>query len=149
MLRKEIWDQAEIESIISRALVCRVAMFAEGYPYVVPLCFGYRENALYFHTGTKGKKLEILMNNPRVCFEMDIDVEVKEADEACKWGVKNQSVIGYGIVSIVHDLEEKRRGLDVIMSHYGAKGPHSYDEDILRKTHVLRLDVESMTGKKS
>ncbi|MBW2027491.1 MAG: pyridoxamine 5'-phosphate oxidase family protein [Deltaproteobacteria bacterium] len=149
MTRKEIRDQAEIEAIISRALVCRVAMLAEGYPYVVPLCFGYKDNTLYFHTGLKGRKLEILEKNPRACFEMDIDVEVKKADAACKWGVKYQSVIGYGRISIVQDPEERRKGLDVIMAHYGAKGSYSYDEDILRKTNVLRLDVESMTGKKS
>lgn len=97
----------------------RVAMSAEGYPYGVPLCFGYKDRTLYFHTGLKGKKLETLRKNPRVCFEMDIAVEVKEAGGACKWGVTYQSVIGYGRIRTVQDPEEKRKGLDVIMFHYG------------------------------
>lgn len=63
---REICDPEEMESIISRACVCRLAM-CEGYaPYVVPLCFGYEGEYLYFHSATEGRKLEILKKNPRV-----------------------------------------------------------------------------------
>ncbi|MBW1668778.1 MAG: pyridoxamine 5'-phosphate oxidase family protein [Deltaproteobacteria bacterium] len=146
---KEVTDPAEIDSIILKASVCRVAMFADGYPYIVPLCFGYKEKTLYFHTASEGKKLEIIGKNPRVCFEIDIDHELTESDKACNWGMKYRSVIGFGKASVVDDLEEKQEALDTIMSHYSTRRPFSYNKKAFKKTTVLRIDVESMTGKKS
>ena len=46
---REIKDMKEIESIILSTKVCRVAFSDGDQPYIVPLCFGYRNNALYFH----------------------------------------------------------------------------------------------------
>ena len=57
---KAVPEQSAIESIIHHSLVCRLGLTDGDTPYVIPLNFGYRENALYFHTGHKGKKIEIL-----------------------------------------------------------------------------------------
>ena len=91
---KQINDIIAIEDILSRATVCRLGLCDGGRPYVVPLCFGYKENALYFHCAMEGKKLEILRKNENVCFEVDIDHETIKADQACEWGMKYKSVIG-------------------------------------------------------
>jgi len=80
---REIRDPKVIESIISRTNVCRLAMCDEGLPYVVPLCFGYEKGALYFHSATVGRKLEILKKNPKVSFEMDIDWELVRSSDRC------------------------------------------------------------------
>ena len=37
---KEITNRAEMESIIRRSMVCRLALADENLPYLVPLCFG-------------------------------------------------------------------------------------------------------------
>ena len=58
----------KIENLISKAKVCRLGLTDENQPYVVPLCFGYRENALYFHTGKKGRKMDILKKKPQGLF---------------------------------------------------------------------------------
>ena len=44
------------ESLISKAKVCRLGLADENQPYVVPLCFGYRENTLLFSHRKKGPK---------------------------------------------------------------------------------------------
>ena len=90
---KEITDLAEIEAIINRSLVCRLAMVDGDLPYIVPLCFGYDKNKLYFHTGTKGKKIDILKQNPHVCVEFDIDCKARPGKTACKWGMQYLSLI--------------------------------------------------------
>ena len=51
---KEIKDTAEIEEILSKAFVCRLGLCDNGRPYVVPLCFGYEDNALYIHCAKEG-----------------------------------------------------------------------------------------------
>jgi nitroimidazol reductase NimA-like FMN-containing flavoprotein (pyridoxamine 5'-phosphate oxidase superfamily) len=57
---REITDKKEIEAIIRKALVCRLAMVDGDKPYVVPLCFGYADHTLFFHSAGEGKKLEII-----------------------------------------------------------------------------------------
>jgi nitroimidazol reductase NimA-like FMN-containing flavoprotein (pyridoxamine 5'-phosphate oxidase superfamily) len=145
---KEITDEAVIQSIIHKSPVCRLAISDGDHPYVVPLCFGYKDNALYFHSAREGKKLDIIRKNHNVCFEFDIDHEMMESEKACEWGIRYRSVIGFGKASIIDDLDAKRAALDIIMAHY-SEGSHSYPDSALNKTIIIRIDIESLTGKQS
>ena len=145
---KEITDRAVIESIVLRSSVCRLALSEDNRPYIVPLCFGYKDNTLYFHSARKGKKLDILRKNNNVCFEFDIDHKIVEAEKACKWGMKYQSVIGYGNASVINDPESKRRAFNIIMQHYSGRS-FTYAEVALKDTVIIKVKIESMRGKKS
>ena len=80
---REIVNQQDIEAIIRQSLVCRLAMTDGNSPYVVPLCFGYRDQTLYFHGAGQGKKLDILKKNSQVCFEFDLTTGLKPGKSAC------------------------------------------------------------------
>lgn len=146
MAVKVIEDQRAIESIIRKASVCRLAMCDEGVPYIVPLGFGYEDKKLFFHTGNKGKKLDILRNNNRVCFEIDVDVEPLRHDEPCNWEMRYKSVIGLGRAYFVHSPEEKKRALDTIMRQY-TEGSFIYPEEKVASALIIKVEIESMTGK--
>ncbi len=150
MRRKDtdIQDVTAVEAIMRNSLVCRLALSEGNHPYVVPLCFGYRDNTLYFHSSVEGKKIEILKKNRNVCFEFDIDHEVVQNEDACKWSMKYRSVIGFGKASFVEDFAEKRKGLDAIMEHYGGRSL-DYPEPALENTVIIRVEIESATSKQS
>ena len=145
---KEIKEMAEIESIIDRSVVCRLALADENRPYVVPLCFGYKNKALYFHSANKGKKLEILKKNPFVCFEFDIDSETIKADKACDWTMNYKSVIGYGKARFIEEFESKCQALDIIMQHYSSE-KFVYPKAKVNNTVVIKVEIAHMTGKMS
>lgn len=145
---KEITGRSEIESIIRNSLVCRLGLADAGTPYIVPLCFGYKDNRLYFHSAKAGRKIEILKRNNAVCFEFDGNLEVQAGKAACDWGMKFRSVIGYGRASFIEDPEDKRKALDVIMAQY-ADGAFEYSEKMFEKALLIKVEIESMTGKKS
>ena len=148
---REIEDRAELESIISAATVCRLAMSQDDRPYIVPHCFGYEDGNLYFHSADEGKKLEVLRVNNLVCFEMDIDHELVRADLPCESEMKYRSVIGFGQASFVNEVEEKRIALDIITRHYSevnAEGTFEYPEQKLARTVIIKVKIESLTGKK-
>ena len=145
---KEIRDIATMEDIIRRASVCRLGLSENGQPYIVPLCFGYKDNILYFHTGHEGKKIDILRKNNNICFEIDIDYELIKAKEACSWSVKYKSVIGFGKALLIEDFESKRKAFDIIMRNY-FDGSFEYPVEAIKNTVIIRVEVESMTGKKS
>jgi nitroimidazol reductase NimA-like FMN-containing flavoprotein (pyridoxamine 5'-phosphate oxidase superfamily) len=121
-------------------------MTDEDRPYIVPLCFGYENNTLYFHSANAGKKIEILKKNRQVCFEFDVDCEVRTDRQACKWSMLYRSVIGYGTASFVETATAKRQALDIIMRQYGSN-ENEYPEATVHKIVVIRVDIDSLTGK--
>ena len=145
---KEIKAAQEIEAIIQRAQVCRIGFSEENRAYIVPVNFGYRDRCLYFHSAHEGRKVEILKRNNRVCFEIDIASELIRGETPCKWDMKYLSVMGSGRASLLVDPAEKSRALNIIMEHYRGD-PYEYSETELEKVAVVKIEIESMTGKKS
>ena len=146
---KEITDITEIESIIKRAKVCRIGLSENNFPYVMPLNFGYKDKCLYFHSAKKGKKIEILKQNNNVCFEMDIDHKLKESDSPCDYGMKYSSVIGYGQAFFIEDIEGKREALNILMKHYSDKHSFNFNERMIKRLVIIKVEINQMTGKKS
>jgi hypothetical protein len=145
---KEITDKKAIEEIISRSQVCKLALCEGDIPYIVPMCFGFKENTLYFHSAPKGKKIDILKKNPNVCFEFEIHTQVIRSAKACKWGMKYRSVIGFGTAGFITDEELKRQAFDIIMNQY-ADGSFSYEDASLKSAIIIKVDIHGMTGKQS
>ncbi len=144
----EITDESAIEAIINASLVCRLALSDGDQPYIVPLSFGYQDRTLYFHSALEGKKIDIIKINNRICFEFDINTEIIEAEKACKWGIKYQSVIGFGKAVLVENIEEKQKALNIIISQYSDQNFHFPDKAI-KKTAIIKIKIEKMTGKHS
>ncbi len=145
---KEITDESAMEAIIHASLVCRLALSDGNQPYIVPLCFGYQDRTLYFHSALEGKKIDILKKNNRICFEFDVNSEIIEADKACKWGMKYQSVIGFGKAVLVENIAEKKKALNIIMNHYSDRD-FQFTDKAIKKIAVIKIEIEGMTGKHS
>ncbi|NWH05240.1 pyridoxamine 5'-phosphate oxidase family protein [Desulfobacter latus] len=145
---KQITDQDQIEGIIKQAKVCRLGLSDNGQPYVVPLHFGYDSPFLYFHGSDKGRKLDILAANDRVCFEFDDLEKIKKHASACNWGAFYTSIIGEGTARILVDPEEKINGLNCIMAQYSSRTFEFGTQD-LAETAVIEVKISSMTAKRS
>jgi len=145
---KEITDESAMEAIIHASLVCRLALSDGNQPYIVPLCFGYQDRTLYFHSALEGKKIDILKKNNRICFEFDVNSEIIKAEKACKWGMKYQSVIGFGKAVLVENIAEKKKALNIIMNHYSDRD-FQFTDKAIKKIAVIKIEIEGMTGKHS
>jgi len=145
---KEITEESDIESIIKRSLVCRLALSDGDKPYIVPLCFGYKDKALYFHGAYEGRKMDILKKNQMVCFEFDIDTEIIEAENPCHWSMKYLSVIVFGKAVFLESFDEKKKAIDIIMSQYSDR-EFQFPDIAIERTAVIKVEIERMTGKQS
>ncbi|RLC16140.1 MAG: pyridoxamine 5'-phosphate oxidase family protein [Deltaproteobacteria bacterium] len=145
---KEISNESDIKAIIEKTSVCRLGMVEGNKPYIVPLCFGYSDNALYFHGALKGKKIDLIRGNPNVCFEFDLLTETIESDNACDWSMKYQSIIGFGKASFIESLDEKRNAISIIMRQYSERS-FQFPENQLKATAVIKVEIESLTSKQS
>ncbi len=146
---QEIIDEDVLESLLAKALVCRIGLADNNVPYIVPVCFGYANRCVYIHSSSHGKKIDIIRRNDQVCFEIDVDVELVQGDTPCNSSVTYNSVIGYGRASLVESYDEKRKALDIITAHYLGVDDRDYPKPLVNVTSVIKIDVETMTGKRS
>ena len=150
---RELTDPADILSVLEKADVCHVAMSDNNVPYLVTMNFGLTHDqnlVLYFHGAHEGKKIDILKRNNRVCFGADVDHELVLAKKgtSCGCSMRFRSVVGMGRVSFITERTEKFEALKAIMRHYTQATAPVFDEEMLDRTTVLRLDVEQIAGKR-
>jgi len=144
---RQIDDHAEIAAILDGEKVMHLALADNEAPYVVPLNYGYDGKAIYFHSAPAGTKLEILKRNNCVCFEVLGDYELMESENACDYSARFRSVIGAGRACFVTDFSEKVRALDLIMAKVSDR-TFDYPPSMVAKTAIVRIDIESIKGKK-
>lgn len=149
---KEIKDRDEMERLLREAKIGRLGTCVDGEPYVVPLSFSYHDSRIVFHCARKGKKLDNIARNPRVCFEVDTG-EVISAEKPCAFSVRYRSVIAYGTARIYTDSAKVVEALRLIVDKYAAKDLSNQitEEDVLRYENlaVVEITIDEMTGKKS
>jgi nitroimidazol reductase NimA-like FMN-containing flavoprotein (pyridoxamine 5'-phosphate oxidase superfamily) len=148
---REITDWNDIIGVVKKCSVCRVAFFDEGYPYIVPLNFGFEvegeKMTLYFHCANEGKKLELLRRNNKIGFEMDCPDKFIDGEKACYSTMTFESVCGNGTLEIVGD-HEKIPTLKLIMRQYSDKRDFDFDKLEVKAVTVLKLTVNEITGKR-
>lgn len=154
MLKKEreIKDKNIIEEIIKKGKFANISMCRDNEPYIVTLSYGYDsvKNSLYFHSAKIGLKFDFIRKNSLVCGTIveDKGYKINQCSHAYR------SVVFWGKMVIVEDLEEKKHGFEVMMNHL-EENPNKIKkrflekEDTYRNTSILRLDINEITGKAS
>jgi nitroimidazol reductase NimA-like FMN-containing flavoprotein (pyridoxamine 5'-phosphate oxidase superfamily) len=149
--KKEISDRNVIDNLLRSATVGRLGTSGrDGYPRVKPLNFVHVDHAIYFHSAREGEKIDDILRDSRVCFEVDLPIAYVKGrqDDPCRASYLYQSVIIYGKADLVHDEPERRKALSELMRKYQPNG--KYGEFLNAKlalTAVVRIDIETMTGK--
>jgi len=146
-LSKIFTDIEWIEEVINAAPICRLGMVDGDEPYVIPVNFGYERGSLYFHSSLRGRKIKILKKNNKVCFEIETDIKIVNAENPCESVVQGKSVIGLGVANFLEDDKDKIHALNVIMKHYTDRCDYEFSESALASVLVIRIDITSVSGK--
>lgn len=148
---REIKDFDEILKIMDKCDTCRLALFDEEYPYIVPLNFGKEvidgQLYLYFHCAKEGTKLDLIRKNNKASFEMDCEHNILLYVERMSCTMGYESVIGQGEIEFVEGDEEKLRALRILMNQYHSPD-FQFNTAMVKGTTVFRLKVNNMTGKR-
>ena len=147
----QITDEAQIRKILDTAKVLNLGLAVDNEPYVVPMNYGYAMDeegrlTVYLHSALKGKKLDMIRQNPRVFFELDCDLTPFEGKLPCQYGLSYSSVMGRGTATIVEDVEEKQKALTLLMKTQTEKD-FSFNERLVSIVAVIRIDVAEYTAK--
>lgn len=149
MKRRILGSEMEIHEVIDKCEACHMAMVDKNQQaYVVPMNFGRVGNEIILHSSAKGKKIDILRNNPRVCIEFSTDYALRYQSEqvACSWGMKYRSVLAYGRIEFIEGDEEKIAAMNQIMKKYAGK-EFGYNMPAIKEVFVFRLIPDEITGR--
>ena len=151
MRRKDraVTSPTEIVEIMSRCEFLHLAIAAQPAPYLLPVNFGMEPDGmtLYVHGAMEGTKYDLLAKNDQVGFEMECTsgLVLDEASHSCT--MNYESVMGWGTVSEVTDLDGKLHALDCIMRQYHSEDFY-YDPAVAGRTRILCLKIQERTGKR-
>lgn len=148
---REVTDINEILSILDKCKVLHLGMVDGNEPYVVPMNYGYLYEdgvlTLYLHGAKRGRKIDLMQKNPKVFFEMDCDITPFEGEIACQYGITYASVMGKGIAEIVEDVEEKKKGMSVLMKTQTGKD-FEFEDKMVAFVNVIKITASSFTAKR-
>lgn len=148
---RAITDYNQMLEIMAQCDVCRLGLRDGESVYIVPLNFGFQTTndhlTLYFHGFVKGKKIDLIQQNPIAAFEMDRKHEIVKADIACHYSFLYQSIMGKGKISIIENEAEKIAALQRLMANYTQKNDWQFEARELQKIAVLKLDVTEWSCK--
>ena len=120
----------------------------EGYPYAVPMSYVYAEAKIYFHSAKNGHKIDAIQRNEKASFcVIDQDQIVPE-----KYTTFFRSVIVFGRLRLVEDMEEMRRIAATLAMKYSADFKEGIPKEInasIRNMAVLELTIDHITAKEA
>ena len=149
MKSRKIESQQAIFEIIHKCNVCHIGMVdLDNKPYVLPFNFGFENGIIYLHSAPEGKKINILENNNLVCIAFSTDYLLRYQNEevACSWSMRYRSVLAYGTIEFMEDLDGKTHALNVIMKKYAGK-EYTFNRPALINVKVYKCVVSRFDGR--
>lgn len=117
----------------------------ENQPYGVPVSYVVLDNSIYIHCAMVGSKIDNINANSKVSFTVVGKTKVLQD----KFSTEYESVIVMGTASILSEQERTEPLLEFINKYspeYLKEGSE-YVEKAKNKTNIIKIEIESITGK--
>jgi nitroimidazol reductase NimA-like FMN-containing flavoprotein (pyridoxamine 5'-phosphate oxidase superfamily) len=117
MLRELNDDQ--IDALLKDQLIGRIGCHSAGLTYIIPVNYVY-DGANIYCQSAKGMKIDMIRENPSVCFEVD------NIKDMTNW----KSVIAWGSFEEITEMDEKQKVLQTLTDRVT---PYITDDSITRE----------------
>ena len=97
-------NEEEVEQLLKEKLVGRIGCCLNGLPYIVPMSYAYVNGYIYART-FEGMKLDIMRQNPSICFQVD------DIPDMSNW----KSVIAWGQFEELTEKSGRNEALQILM----------------------------------
>jgi nitroimidazol reductase NimA-like FMN-containing flavoprotein (pyridoxamine 5'-phosphate oxidase superfamily) len=149
----KVMSAAEAGEFLSQAFCGRTATVgADGYPYVVPNLFVWKDAQVYLHTSKiPGHFLANVRHSDRVSFEADEPGEVfPYGPVECDTSVSYRSVVVFGRIRVIEDAAQKTAFYAAFMAKYAPADSWGREQGSFPRiagTIVYAITPEFVTGK--
>jgi hypothetical protein len=149
-------DDEWIREFLRRAQVGHIATRWDEQPFITPSLFWYdpERHMIYFHSNITGRVRANAERHPEACFEACEAGKPLPSNVALEFSFQYESVIAFGKIQILEDVEEQKQALYGLIEKYFPKmtpGEHYRPiiEQELKRTSVYAIAVESWCGKRN
>jgi len=146
---------SEMEDILNRAEVGRMALFDGTMPYIIPLNFLYKDGKIIFHCAWEGRKLDIISTNPNCCFEVDQFMGEVSYHYESRCHLDYDSVLAFGRARIEDNDETKVQLLQLLSERYNelykkpvSEGGIRFTLERITECLCIIIDVFELTGRR-
>ena len=140
-------NREQCEQVLRHELVGRIGSHAAGRVYVVPVTYVFFEGYIYAHS-KEGLKIKMMRKNPKVCFEVESRVSMRD------W----RTVILWGKFEEIKTLPELKKAMKILIDHLS---PFALSESVKptpyrdaprqvvkeRQPVVYRISIDEITGR--
>jgi nitroimidazol reductase NimA-like FMN-containing flavoprotein (pyridoxamine 5'-phosphate oxidase superfamily) len=138
---------AQMEELLHSNILGRIGCHAGNTTYIVPISYAYMDKTIYCHS-RPGTKIDMMRQNPEVCFEVD------KLTDMANW----KSVIAWGTFQELDDKDERKRALEFLVNrvlpmvssettHLSSSWPFPPDDLNEIKGIVFKILIKKMTGR--
>ena len=116
----------------------------DDYPYAFPINYYYdeKEGKIYFHSALAGHKVDAMKRNPKVCFTVFGEPEIRDLD----WAPYVRSAVCFGKAQPVGKDELVAKLKTFAMKYYPSEADEEIEAD-LKAVQLIEITIEHMTGK--
>ncbi len=141
---EQAWELLTSEAVGRLALAT-----PQGEPYIVPLNHVVIDNIIYFHCATVGRKLDIIRENPKACYEVDRFLGIKDGPDACDYGAYFESALAFGECFEVIDIAQKVDLLNELTRRHAAEGASFglVTPERAKTVALIGIRVDGVSGK--
>jgi nitroimidazol reductase NimA-like FMN-containing flavoprotein (pyridoxamine 5'-phosphate oxidase superfamily) len=150
---RQITHSADIDRILATAKYAMIALADGDQPYVVTLSCGYdpERQRLCFHSAPRGRKLDIIGNNPLACATVVREGGYKSGECAHPF----ESVVLFGRMRVLDDPDDARAAMRTLIGQLESTADrdalwqrHDLDTaEALARFRMLAFEIEHLTAK--
>jgi nitroimidazol reductase NimA-like FMN-containing flavoprotein (pyridoxamine 5'-phosphate oxidase superfamily) len=143
-----IESRAEIEDILINESMGFLSMAKNNVPYTIPVTYGYNNGKILFHCSLKGKKLEYITKNPKVCFTVGRQYgKFVPHPQGAVCHANSDCVICHGTARIIEDIEERCKVLNIFNKCIVPDAREIKVEEV-KNCNAVEIIIAEMTGRK-
>jgi nitroimidazol reductase NimA-like FMN-containing flavoprotein (pyridoxamine 5'-phosphate oxidase superfamily) len=143
-------EKSEMEALLCSELIGRLGCYANGRLYVVPMGYAYVDGEIIGHSG-QGRKVDMMRENPYVCFEVEHVNSLADWRSVILWGVYQElsgAEAGAALNLLVGRLSplDPSFGKPIEDGPDGASTRHRISGPV--QGIVFQIAVDAMTGRR-
>lgn len=149
MITVTVEERELMNDMIVKSKTCYISMIdTEGFPYVIPMNFGFENDILYFHSAQEGSSIKALEAKPDVCilFCSDPTLVYQHQEVACSYRMRGSSIMCRGKVIFEENNDEKIKALDIIMRQY-TKRKFTYSQPAIENVKIWKVEIDDISFK--
>lgn len=152
----EIKSRQKIIEFLNKEHVGRIcSVDKDGFPQIIPMNFIFLNDAIYMHSHPRGEKIENVVSNSKVGFEVDREIEFLPSyfthpTDASQADTLYISVVIKGTGTIITNKHEKTLALNGLMEKYQPEGKYEKltpDMQVVDEVAVIKVSPITIRGK--